>query len=366
MAADLSALAAPVYIGSMVAEHRALQKRAAKVGPTAADYLKPDARASLLMGVGSGLYPAMIFLSRSVVPRRGRLARAALGAAVAAVVVTTIADRVERSSSDEARRQQARDVARVGGVAAVAFGGLIVTASSAQLGSAQRHWSKRKGRDLGTGVLAWTTAMVGWDFIYYWNHRFMHEVRALWAVHEVHHSSEHYNLGTALRQPVASAFGLYVPYGAMARFGVRPSLIEYSRGLNLIYQFFVHTDVVKRLNPLAEQVLNTPSHHRVHHGSNRRYLDRNHGGILIVWDRLFGTFEAESDDEPVVYGLTKNLGTFNPLTVATHEHRDMFRDVAESNNWRDRLSFVLRGPGWAFRRRNERASARIVTRNGVI
>jgi sterol desaturase/sphingolipid hydroxylase (fatty acid hydroxylase superfamily) len=355
MVADLSALAAPIYIGSMVVENRALQKRAAQIGPSAADYLKPDTRASLSMGLGSGVYPALVFLSRSFVPRRGRLAKAAIGTTIAAVVVTTIADRVEARTSDDGRRAQARSVARVGGVTAVALGGLVTTASSAYLGSAARHWSKRNGRDLGTGVVAWTTAMVGWDFIYYWNHRIMHEVRALWAVHEVHHSSEHYNLGTALRQPVLSAFGVYVPYGFMARLGVRPSLIEYSRGLNLIYQFFIHTDTVRRLGPTTEAVLNTPSHHRVHHGSNKRYLDRNHGGILIIWDRLFGTFQVERDDEPVVYGLTKNLDSFRPLVVATHEHRDMFRDIAESNNWRDRLSFVLRGPGWAFRRRDERA-----------
>jgi sterol desaturase/sphingolipid hydroxylase (fatty acid hydroxylase superfamily) len=360
MVADLSALAAPIYIGSMVAENRALQKRAERIGPSAADYLKPDTRASLSMGLGSGLYPSLIFLSRSFVPRRGRFAKAAIGTTIAAVVVTTIADRVEARTADDARRQQARAIARVGGVTAVALGGLITTASSAHLGSATRHWSKRNGRDLGTGVVAWSAAMVGWDFVYYWNHRIMHEVRALWAVHEVHHSSEHYNLGTALRQPVASAFGMYVPYGFMARLGVRPSLIEYSRGLNLIYQFFIHTDTVRRLGPTTEAVLNTPSHHRVHHGSNKRYLDRNHGGILIIWDRLFGTFQAERDDEPVVYGLTKNLDSFNPLVVATHEHRDMFRDIAESNNWRDRLSFVLRGPGWAFRRRDERNAAELV------
>jgi sterol desaturase/sphingolipid hydroxylase (fatty acid hydroxylase superfamily) len=358
VAADLSALAAPIYIGSMMVEKRALQKRAAQVGPSTADYVKPDTRASLSMGVGSGIYPALIFLSRSFVPRRGRLAKAAIGTTIAAVVVTTIADRVEARTADDERRQQARAVARVGGVTALAVGGLIMTASAAHLGSASRHWSKRNGRDLGAGVVAWTAAMVGWDFVYYWNHRIMHEVRGLWAVHEVHHSSEHYNLGTALRQPVLSAFGVYVPYGVMARVGVRPSLIEYSRGLNLIYQFFIHTDTVRRLGPTTEAVMNTPSHHRVHHGSNRRYLDRNHGGILIIWDRLFGTFQAERDDEPVVYGLTKNLDSFNPLVVATHEHRDMFRDIAESNNWRDRLSFVLRGPGWAFRRRDERAAAR--------
>jgi hypothetical protein len=98
-------------------------------------------------------------------------------------------------------------------------------------------------------------------------------------------------------------------------------------------------------------VANTPSHHRAHHGVNGKYIDRNHGGILIVWDRLFGTFQRE--DETVVYGLTKNINTFNPLRVATHEYRDIFRDVAASDNWRDRLSFVLRGPGWAYQRHRE-------------
>ncbi len=125
----------------------------------------------------------------------------------------------------------------------------------------------------------------------------------------MHHSSEHYNLSTALRQPVADAFGTFVPYGILAWLGIRPSLIEQARGINLIYQFWIHTEVIQSLGPL-ESVLNTPSHHRVHHGANRQYLDRNHGSILIIWDRLFGTFERE--DEPVRYGLTKNIDTFNP------------------------------------------------------
>ena len=108
----------------------------------------------------------------------------------------------------------------------------------------------------------------------------------------------------------------------------------------------------------AEDVLNTPSHHRVHHGRNKRYIDRNHGGILIVWDRLFGTFTREQPEiEPVVYGLTTNVESYNLFTVATHEYRDMFREVARSDNWRDRLGFVLRSPGWAYRRREELASA---------
>ncbi|MCU1360918.1 MAG: sterol desaturase family protein, partial [Ilumatobacteraceae bacterium] len=114
------------------------------------------------------------------------------------------------------------------------------------------------------------------------------------------------------------------------------------------------TDTIRTMGR-AEHVLNTPSHHRVHHGSNKQYLDRNHAGILIVWDRLFGTFQPEQADDPVVYGLTKNVDTHNWWTVATHEYRQMFRDIADSHTWRDRLSFTLRGPGWAFTRRAELA-----------
>ena len=142
----------------------------------------------------------------------------------------------------------------------------------------------------------------------------------------------------------------------VARLGVGPALIEKSRAINLIYQFWIHTDTIRSLGR-AEHVLNTPSHHRVHHGSNQRYLDRNHAGILIVWDRLFGTFQRElPDDDPVIYGLTKNVGSHNWWAVATHEYRQMFRDVADSRSWRDRLSFVLRGPGWAFARRAQMAA----------
>jgi sterol desaturase/sphingolipid hydroxylase (fatty acid hydroxylase superfamily) len=192
--------------------------------------------------------------------------------------------------------------------------------------------------------------VIGWDFIYYWNHRFMHESRYMWAIHVVHHSSERYNLSTALRQPVADVLGTFAPYGLLALLGIRPALIAQARGINLLYQYWIHTDTIRRLGPF-ERVLNTPSHHRVHHGSNHEYLDRNHGSILIVWDRLFGTFEEER--APVVYGLTKNIHTFDPLKVATHEHADMLRDVSGARGWRDRLSFVLRGPGWAYRRHGE-------------
>jgi sterol desaturase/sphingolipid hydroxylase (fatty acid hydroxylase superfamily) len=182
----------------------------------------------------------------------------------------------------------------------------------------------------------------------------MHESRYMWAIHVVHHSSEHYNLSTALRQPVADAVGTFLPYGALCLVGIRPELVASARGINLLYQYWIHTDTIRRLGPF-ERVLNTPSHHRVHHGSNPQYLDRNHGSILIVWDKLFGTFEPEGDT--VVYGLTKNINTFAPARIATHEHRDMLHDVATSTTWRDRLSFVLRGPGWAYARHRERAAA---------
>lgn len=206
----------------------------------------------------------------------------------------------------------------------------------------------RSRLDLGTGKVAVATAILGWDFLYYWNHRASHESRWLWAVHVAHHSSERYNLSTALRQPVAEGVTLSVPYGVLGLLGVRPALVEHARGVNLIYQFWIHTETIRRIGRL-EKVLNSPSHHRVHHGSNRQYLDRNHGSILIIWDRLFGTFEEE--DERVVYGLTRNIGTFNPLRIASHEWRDIARDVADADTWSDRFGFLLRGPGWAYSRR---------------
>jgi sterol desaturase/sphingolipid hydroxylase (fatty acid hydroxylase superfamily) len=252
----------------------------------------------------------------------------------------------------------AHRVAAAGGVTTVSLAATSAATWWAWCTNSRRFWARRVLPDLGSGPRSLLAAIFAWDFIYYWNHRFMHEVRALWAIHVVHHSSERYNLSTALRQPVADVFGVFLPYGLLARVGVRPRLIAQARGINLLYQYWIHTDTIRRMGA-AEQVLNTPSHHRVHHGSNSKYIDRNHGSILIVWDRLFGTFERE--DETVVYGLTKNINTYNPLRIASHEHRDMIRDVAHSTNWTDRLSFVVRGPGWAYRRHAERAELNAVS-----
>lgn len=351
---DLSVAVTPLYFASMAWERRHLARRG-DAGPAA--YERADTRTSLAMGVGSLAVPVCQYLGRSLVPGRGRFGRALLALGIGAVAATTVADRiVARAAPDDDSPpvRRARAVARVGGVTAVAATGLTLSATATHLTAVDRQWARGRHRDRGTGPLAWAAALVGWDLAYYWNHRLMHEIRALWAIHVVHHSSEHYNLSTALRQPVASAFGVWVPYSLMARLGIRPSLIGHARGIDLVYQYWIHTDTVRRLGR-AEAVLNTPSHHRVHHGSNRRYLDRNHGGILILWDRLFGTFEPESDDEPVVYGLTTNIDTHHPWKVATHEYRAMFAEVAASTTWRDRIGFVLRSPGWAARRRRQLA-----------
>jgi sterol desaturase/sphingolipid hydroxylase (fatty acid hydroxylase superfamily) len=359
---DLTVAAVPFYFGSMGVEFRTLAKRADLRGPSSADYTREDTAASLAMGVGSLIAPfAAAALARQVLPGKGRFPKVLVRTAAVATVATTIADRLRRwdhaGERDGRRRgvgRLAANVARVGGPVAVATGVLAASTTVADRTRPERMWERNGGRDLGDGVAGWVAALVGWDFIYYWNHRFMHEVRALWAIHVVHHSSERYNLSTALRQPVADVFGVFVPYGLLAMLGVRPRLIAHARGVNLLYQYWIHTDTIRRLGS-AEEVLNTPSHHRVHHGSNGKYIDRNHGSILIVWDRLFGTFQRE--EEPVVYGLTKNIDTYDPTRIATHEHRDMLRDVADAENWHDRLSFVLRGPGWAYRRHAGRATA---------
>ena len=354
---DSTVAAIPVYFGTMGAEYAWLRARADERGPTPADYERRDTITSLAMGVGSLLAPMIVpKVFGPITPGKGRYGKALIATAVGAVAATAIADALERRISERQGRvaRGARQVAGFGGVVAVAAGGVAITTTLASRTTANRMWRRRVVRDLGTGPAVVAAAILGWDFIYYWNHRFMHESRYMWAVHVVHHSSERYNLSTALRQPVADALGTFVPYSALTLLGIQPNLVAQARGINLLYQYWIHTDTIRGLGPL-ERVFNTPSHHRVHHGSNREYLDRNHGSILIIWDRLFGTFEPEG--EPVVYGLTKNLDTFAPTRVAAHEHFEMLRDVHSSTTWRERLSYVLRGPGWAYRRRAEREAA---------
>jgi sterol desaturase/sphingolipid hydroxylase (fatty acid hydroxylase superfamily) len=360
---DPTVLAVPGYAATIAAEQWWLRRHRATAVARPAGYERRDTLTSLAMGASSLVAPlAASRLLRPITPGVGRYGRALVAGTVALAAITTVADRVAGRDDDAVgvpdRRQRfgprlsrrrvaaaARRVASVGGVATIVAGGVAAASTWAWFTSPEQLW-KRRVTDLGAGPVAVGTAMVGWDAIYYCNHRLMHECRALWANHVVHHSSERYNLSTALRQPVADALGVFVPSGVLSLVGVRPSLVAAARSWNLLYQYWVHTEVIDRIGP-AESVLNSPSHHRVHHGSNRRYLDRNHGGILIVWDRLFGTFEPE--DEPVQYGLTRNVDTFNPLRVATHEYRDLLADVARSRTWREQFSHLLRAPGWGAR-----------------
>ena len=194
------------------------------------------------------------------------------------------------------------------------------------------------------GAIAWVILFVAEDCCYYWFHRLHHEVRVLWAAHVVHHSSERYNLSTALRQPLLTPFTGPIFWVPLALVGFPPYLILTAQAVSLIYQFWLHTETVDKLG-LLEEVLNTPSHHRVHHGSNVAYLDKNHAGVLIIWDRLFGTFAREEDK--VVYGLTTNLHTFQPLRVGFHEVAAIARDVARAPTIRAKLGYVFAAPGWS-------------------
>jgi len=193
---------------------------------------------------------------------------------------------------------------------------------------------------------AWVVLFFLDDFIYYWFHRANHEVRFFWAGHVPHHSSVKLNFGTALRQGVGERIHKYFFWLPLPLLGFDPVMIFTVIALNLIYQFWVHTELVRKLPPLFELIFNTPSHHRVHHASNTRYLDRNHAGVLIVWDRLFGTFAEEHDEEAVVYGLTKNIQSYNPLLVAAGEYRALWRDIKAASSLGDRCRYALLAPGW--------------------
>ena len=194
--------------------------------------------------------------------------------------------------------------------------------------------------------ITWIAVFVLDDFNYYWFHRTAHRVRWFWAAHVNHHSSQHYNLSTALRQtwtgfPALSfAFRIWPAF-----FGVAPGMLLTVGAINLVYQFWIHTEAVRRMPRWFEAVMNTPSHHRVHHGTNPRYLDRNYAGVLIVWDRLFKSFEAERDDDPVRYGIVHQLGTFSLVTVAFHEWRAIGRDLWRAP-LRAKLGYLVREPGW--------------------
>ncbi len=230
---------------------------------------------------------------------------------------------------------------------AMGLGSLIVGIAAAFVRVPFFAWLyEHRVADLGAHPWSWLVLLFAEDLCYYWFHRCHHEIRVLWAAHISHHSSQHYNLSTALRQPWATAFTGPIFWAPLPLLGFSPLMVLVAQSWSLIYQFWLHTEAVGKLGPL-ELVLNTPSHHRVHHGTNPEYLDKNHGGIFILWDRLFGTFAVE--DRRVVYGITTNIQSFSPLHIVAHEFRAMARDLASARSLRELATAVLGRPG-AFRR----------------
>jgi alkylglycerol monooxygenase len=190
---------------------------------------------------------------------------------------------------------------------------------------------------------AWVACFVGVDLLYYWFHRWSHEVSAGWAAHVVHHQSEEYNLTVALRQGALQPAFSWVFYLPLALLGFPPAMFLAVSSFNTLYQFWIHTRLIGRLGPL-EWIFNTPSHHRVHHARNPKYIDRNHGGTLIVWDRLFGTFAGERD-EPV-YGVTKPLASWNPVWANLHQWSEMWDVARRAKRPLDRVRVLWKRPGW--------------------
>ncbi len=198
------------------------------------------------------------------------------------------------------------------------------------------HWQE--------GWLAFTVAMILWDFCYYWSHRMAHEVSLFWGGHVVHHQSEEYNLSVALRQTSTGFFWGFPFYVPMAILGVDPVYYALAGGFNLLYQFWIHTEHIGRLPKWFEAVFNTPSHHRVHHGRDPKYLDKNYAGILIIWDRLFGTFKRE--EETPHYGTTKPLKSWNPVYANVAHYVDLFKIVKEVRTVKDGWNVLFKPPGW--------------------
>lgn len=203
--------------------------------------------------------------------------------------------------------------------------------------------------DLGLHWWVFVAAFIFDDLRYYCYHRIAHRVRWVWAEHVNHHSSQHYNLTTALRQSwTGQMTGMFVLQVPLVLLGFHPAVIAFVYGFNLIYQFWIHTEAIDKFPRPIEYVFNTPSHHRVHHATNPRYLDANYAGTLIIWDRMFGTFVEELPEDMPRYCIVKNVGTFNPVRVAFHEWVGMLKDVfSRGLTLRQRLLYMIAPPGWS-------------------
>jgi sterol desaturase/sphingolipid hydroxylase (fatty acid hydroxylase superfamily) len=230
----------------------------------------------------------------------------------------------------------------------MAFADVVISAALAFLFLAFNVWvANRRLFDLGSSWLVFVGAFVLCDLAFYCWHRANHRVRLLWADHVQHHSSQFFNLSTALRVSATGSiiYTLFF-YMPMLLLGFPLGILIFTRGITTVYQFWIHTEAIGKCPGWFEAVMNTPSHHRVHHAANARYLDANYGAVFIVWDKLFGTFVAESAEDPPRFGLVKNLGTFNPVKVVLHEWVSMFRDLLRARSPRDVAGILFAPPGW--------------------
>ncbi|MFT7057408.1 MAG: sterol desaturase/sphingolipid hydroxylase (fatty acid hydroxylase superfamily) [Roseivirga sp.] len=198
--------------------------------------------------------------------------------------------------------------------------------------------------ELQSSAILWITAFIAYDFFYYWAHRMSHQVNLFWGGHSVHHQSEEYNLSVALRQSSTQTLWTFMFYMPMALIGINPIILVSVSAFNLLYQFWIHTESIDRLPKWFEAVFNTPSHHRVHHARNPKYIDKNHAGTFIIWDKMFGTFKQE--EERPIYGITKNLNSWNPIWANVAHYSDMISDIKSIPKTKDRIRYVFEKPGW--------------------
>ncbi len=197
--------------------------------------------------------------------------------------------------------------------------------------------------EIPSNLLTWIILFIGVDFFYYWFHRMSHQINALWAAHIVHHQSEEYNLTVALRQSWFQGWFSWVFYLPLALIGFDPIMFLTLSAFNTLYQFWIHTRTIKNMGFL-EHIINTPSHHRVHHGSNPKYIDKNHAGTLIIWDKMFGTFQKE--EEQVYYGITTPLASWNPIWANVHYWKELVETAKKSDNFADKIKVFVKPPGW--------------------
>ncbi|WP_421121243.1 sterol desaturase family protein [Aquihabitans daechungensis] len=346
-----------VLIGLMAGEAVLLHRRAV---PTQGNYEPLDTFASLNPArvVARKVLPALLPL---LAPRGGRWGRVTLAAAASGFAVTSVADGwlrrhppTRRPLGDAATAVRpggpvlpdatrlAERVSAVGGVATVVAGGVAAATTWSSLTSNEAMWARRRLPALPRNLATLGLAVVAWDLLFYGNHRLMHEVRFMWAVHEPHHSSDRFNLSTAIRQTTTEPLGVFIPEGLLALVGFHPKVIGQARMINLLHQFWIHTEAIQTLGPL-DRVVNTPSNHRVHHGNNPAYRSRNHGSTTVIWDKVFGTYAPE--EEPARYGPPDGNVTANPLRIMVHGHVSMLADIAKERSWRGRLRALVVMPG---------------------